>query len=162
MYASNANAATWTATNSPSVLGRGLQQSGTWLEDVYTNTHQGNRLPNGPVRADMVAAVFVENGASDRLLSVTVAAERATLTGADGASLSMGLAASTVWPLKIGPGQRQAHVRVTLSPHQAAGGSMVPVTFTFAARGPMTLMAPVWPGLIDVAPLAAVRTTLSR
>lgn len=138
------NASTWTAPESPPVLGFSTVSGGLHLNDVYlAPAHHAPAAHT--VTEDVLASIAIDAGPSDRLLSVRVAGHRAELINGSGRQAWSGLPVSGSTPLSAQPGSGRAHLLVTLPAAEARAGSLVSVTFQFAVRGTMTTSAPVWP-----------------
>lgn len=138
------NASTWDALEVPPVLGFSAQSGGLRVDDVYLTPEHGP--PAGStVTADVLAAIGIAAGPSDRLLSVRVAGHRAELIDDAGRQAGSGLAVSACAPLSAMPGAHRAQVRIKLPAADVRSGSLVQVTFQFAVRGAVTTSAPVWP-----------------
>lgn len=138
------NASTWTAPETPPVLGFSTQSAGLHVNDVYL-TPERRASARGSVTADVLASMAIDSGPSDRLLSVRVAGHRAELIDVDGRQAGSGLPVSAWAPLSAQPGAHRAHVRISLPAADVRPGSLVQVILQFAVRGAVTTTAPVWP-----------------
>jgi hypothetical protein len=154
------NASTWTAPEDPPVLGSSAQSRGLHLNDVYLAPAR-QAAAERTVTDDVLAAIAVDAGPADRLLSVTVAGHRAELLDRAGRQARSGLPVSARAPIGAQPGRGRSHMLVTLPAAQARTGSLLPVTFQFAVRGAVTTSAPVWPSTNwpDAAPADTIETT---
>lgn len=138
------NASTWTAAETPPVLGLSTVSQGLHLNDVYLASTR-HAPAEHTVTDDVLASIAIDTGRSDRLLSVRVAGHQAELVDGTGRQARSGLPVSSSAPLSAEPEIDRAHVLVTLPAAEAHAGSLVPVTFQFAERGAMTMSVPVWP-----------------